>query len=766
MATSRQKKSPTKHSNSKSRRQKSSTANKIKFYIFTGLKLIFAGTLLVCLFLLIKYGNMTLEYKDYAAKLVSDASAFKSSLTTIVYDSNGETIANLCAEKDSYYLDDDDIPYLVKRAFITSEDRKFYEHDGVDYLAIGRAFIALLKNDGEITQGGSTITQQLARNIFLSHEVSIERKVKEMFIATELENAYTKDEILEFYINNIYFGNGFYGIEAASRGYFDKTITELTYSQMLFLCAIPNSPSKYDPFTNIDATLSRRNLLAKQLYEQGEIDISLYTEITTETINLNPSKDIKHDYVETFVRYCATRELMKARGFTFLSEFSSKETEKAYNEHYTEEYNYCNNLLFTGGYRIYSTIDMTKQTQLQNTVNNTLANYTSVNEDGIYELQASATTIDNLTGFVVAIVGGRQQEHAGYSLNRAFQSYRQPGSSIKPLIVYTPAFERNYTPDTIVLDEKFDGGPVNADKSYLGQITIRTAVEKSKNTVAWKIFDAIGAKTCLEYLVDMGYKRIVREDYVPAASIGGFTYGTSSYEMATGFSTLANNGIYRTPTCILKITDASGNVILDNTGNKDNNQLIYEENAANTMTNVLKGVLTRGTGRKYQVKNAICAAKTGTTNNNYDSWFVGYSYYYTTSVWCGYDMPKSMADGTATTFAGKIWNSYMTYLHDNLPQIDIGSYIDTPGLDTDIETPEIGTDENGNPIDPSTESPTDEHGNIIENTTSNSTDNETDTTPPAGSADGSDIETDTYIPDDIQSGTYEEETTASVIPLP
>ena len=764
MATSRQKKSTTKHRNSKNRRQKNPTASKIKFYIFTGLKLLFAGTLLVCLFLLIKYGKMTLDYKDYAAKLVSDTSAFKSSLTTIVYDSNGETIANLCAEKDSYYLDGDEIPYLIKRAFITSEDRKFYEHDGVDYLAVGRAFIALLKNDGEITQGGSTITQQLARNIFLSHEVSIERKVKEMFIATELENAYTKDQILEFYINNIYFGNGFYGIEAASRGYFNKTITELTYSQMLFLCAIPNSPSKYDPFTNIDATLSRRNLLAKQLYEQGEIDITIYTEITTETINLNPSKDIKHDYVETFVRYCATRELMKARGFTFLSEFSSAETEKAYNEHYTEEYNYCNNLLFTGGYRIYTTIDMNKQAQLQTTVNATLANYTSTNKDGIYELQASATTIDNLTGFVVAIVGGRQQEHAGYSLNRAFQSFRQPGSSIKPLIVYTPAFERKYTPDTIVLDEKFDGGPVNSDKSYLGPITIRLAVEKSKNTVAWKIFDTIGAHTCLDYLVKMGYKRIVKEDYVPAASIGGFTYGTSSYEMATGFATLANSGTYRTPTCILKISDESGNVILDNTGNKNNNQNIYEENAANTMTNVLKGVLTKGTGRKYQVKNAICAAKTGTTNNNYDSWFVGYSYYYTTSVWCGYDMPKSMADGTATTFAGTIWNSYMTYLHTDLPQIDIGTYVDTPGLDTDIDSPEIETDENGNPMDTSTESPTDEQGNIIEDSTSNNTDDET--TPPAGSADGSEIETDTYIPDDIQSGTYEEETTATVIPLP
>ena len=495
--------------NKASSQKKSSTKWSIaKKRIKTGLKLILAGTLLVCLFVLIKYGSMMVEYKNYASELVSNRDAFKQSLTTVVYDTNGEIIANLCAEKDSYYLTSEEIPYLIKRAFVTTEDRNFYEHSGLDYKAIFRAFIALIQNEGEVTQGGSTITQQLARNIFLSHEVSIERKVKEMFIATELEDTYTKDEILEFYINNIYFGNGFYGIEAAAMGYFNKTVTDLTNSEMIFLCAIPNSPSKYDPFSNIDSTLSRRNLMAKVLYEQGEIDQILYNEIINETIILTPSEDIKHDYVETFVRYCATRELMRARGFNFLYEFSSEEAKEAYNEYYATEYNYCNNLLFTGGYRIYTTIDMTKQAKLQATVNSTLSDYTETNDEGIYTFQASATTIDNLTGFVVAIVGGREQEHAGYSLNRAFQSFRQPGSSIKPLIVYTPAFERGYTPDTIVIDEKFQGGPSNADKTYLGEIDIRTAVEKSKNTIAWKIFDTIGTHTCLSYLLKMNFSKI------------------------------------------------------------------------------------------------------------------------------------------------------------------------------------------------------------------------------------------------------------------
>ena len=704
-----------KSSKNKATKPQSPLKKKIK----TGFKLILAGTLLVCLFLLIKYGSMMLDYKAYASELVSDRDVFKQSLTTVVYDKNGEIIANLRAERDSYYLTCDEIPYLIKRAFVTTEDRKFYEHSGLDYKAIMRAFIALIENDGEVTQGGSTITQQLARNIFLSHEVSIERKVKEMFIASELENTYSKDEILEFYINNIYFGNGFYGIEAAAKGYFDKTVTDLTNSEMLFLCAIPNSPSKYDPVSNIDATLGRRNLIASVLKEQGEIDKNLYDEITSEKITLNPSRNIKHDYVETFVRYCATRELMRARGFIFLTEFSSEESEKAYREHYATEYSYCNNLLFTGGYRIYTTIDMEKQEQLQSTIDSTMSSYTETNDAGIYAFQASATTIDNLTGFVVAIVGGREQEHAGYSLNRAFQSFRQPGSSIKPLVVYTPAFERGYTPDTIVIDEKFSGGPSNADKTYLGKINIRTAVEKSKNTIAWKLFETIGTHTCLNYITRMNFSKITKTDYVPAASLGGLTYGVSSYEMASAYSSIENSGVYRNPTCILKITDDEGHIIFDNTGNSAVGKVIYEANAANTMTNVLKGVLVRGTGRKYQIDNAICAAKTGTTNNNYDSWFVGYSYYYTTSVWCGYDMPRAM-DNTATSCAGKIWDSYMTYLHNGLAKIDIGSYVPIPGIESETlpEAPdELQTDENGNIIGSTTESETDENGNIIEKPT-------------------------------------------------
>jgi membrane peptidoglycan carboxypeptidase len=222
----------------------------------------------------------------------------------------------------------------------------------------------------------------------------------------------------------------------------------------------------------------------------------------------------------------------------------------------------------------------------------------------------------------------------------------------------------------------------------------------------------------MPYLLKMDFRKIVDEDYVNAASLGGLTYGVSTYEMASAYSTLENSGIYRNPTCIVKITDDSGNTVVDNTGDKLPSKRIYEENAADTMTNVLLGVLTKGTGKNYPVEGITCAAKTGTTNNNYDSWFVGYSYYYTTAVWCGYDMPAAMDDGYSITCPGLIWQSYMTYLHKDLQNMEIGTYVPTPGLPgeevTEEETTaEVETDENGNII----VTETDEYGNVIESVT-------------------------------------------------
>ena len=619
------------------------------------------------------YGKQVEELRQEAVRLVrqSDVNTFKANQTSIVYASDGSVISTLKGEKDSYYVSIEEMPVDVVTAIVSIEDKKFFRHHGIDYRALLRAVKAMVQN-GEVKQGGSTITMQLARNIFLSQEKTWQRKVEEMYIATELENKYSKNQILEFYLNNIYFGNGYYGIQSAARGYFDRDVESLSLSQIAFLCAIPNNPTLYDPVTNKDNTVSRRDRILKNMLDDGKISQMDYAQAVAEQITLNrPQALAKNDYVETYTYYCATRALMEQQGFVFHEDFKTDEEQQAYEDTYSALYSECQKKLYTGGYRIYTSIDLSLQDGLQQSVNDTLSGYTGVNDEGVYELQASAVCIDNDNGYVRAVVGGRSQEFPGYTLNRAYQSFRQPGSAIKPLTVYTPSFEQNYTPDTIVVDEPIEDGPRNANGTYLGEITVRTAVEKSVNTIAWKLYDQLTPDKGLSYLKAMNFSRISPSDYRLATALGGFTNGVSALEMASGFAAIENDGYYRTPTCIVKIEDGNGTVLYDS-GQKP--VLIYKKNAARMMTDVLKGVITNGTGKGLGLGDMPCAGKTGTTNDQKDGWFVGYTRYYTTSVWVGYDMPKKLQGLMGNTYPGKIWQSFMSKAHEGLEPLEFLPY--------------------------------------------------------------------------------------------
>lgn len=615
-----------------------------------------------------KIEHMKSEAYDFVHSTGEEA--FKETQTSLVYDANGNLISVLKGEKDMYYLEYNQIPTDVCSAIVSIEDKKFYQHHGVDFKAIARAVKAMIEN-GEVTQGASTITQQLARNIYLTQDKTWERKVEEIFIATDLEKMYSKEQILEFYLNNIYFGNGYYGIQAASKGYFNTEVKNLSLSQMAFLCAIPNNPTIYDPVDHIDNTLKRRDRILRNMYEDGKITQEVYEEAKAENITLERPQSIKNDYVETYTYYCATRALMKQQGFEFKSEFSSETEKESYEEAYRELYEECNKQLYTAGYRIYTSINLDMQQELQNAIDTTLQDYTEVNEEGIYKLQSAAVCIDNTSGYVKAIVGGRSQEYNGYTINRAYKSYRQPGSAIKPLIVYTPMFEKGYTPDTEVMDEPIGDGPSNADGVYSGKITVRTAVEKSKNTVAWNLLAALTPEKGLEYLVKMNFARLDENDKRQAAALGGFTTGVSPLEMASAYATIENDGCYWEPTCILKITDAQGNLVLST---QQEVTPIYRENAARMMTDVLKSVMTNGTGKGIALDGIPCAGKTGTTNDNKDGWFVGYTRYYTTSVWVGYDLPKKLDGLSGATYPGAIWKTYMTKIHEGLEPQDFPAY--------------------------------------------------------------------------------------------
>ncbi|MDD4112400.1 MAG: penicillin-binding transpeptidase domain-containing protein, partial [Herbinix sp.] len=428
-----------------------------------------------------------------------------------------------------------------------------------------------------------------------------------------------------------------------------------------FLCSIPNNPNKYDPLISMEHTLERRDRILRQMHADGKINLVDYRSALDETITLLSNKSVKNDYVETFVYHSAIKALMKEEGFVFRNQFESDEDKDTYNKEYDHMYYRLQSLLFTGGYRIYTSIDLDKQESLQASVDEVLVGFIDKNDEGIFKLQGAAVSIDNDTGRVVAIVGGRSQEHTGYTFNRGFQSYRQPGSAIKPLIVYTPSFERGYTLDSIVVDEKIPDGPKNSGGKYDGEMELKRAIEVSKNTIAWKLYEELTPQIGIPYLLRMNFASIVADDYFPAASLGGLTIGVSPLEMAAAYSTIENDGYYREPTCIIKIVDAEGNeVVKDSISGKQ----IYKISAARIMTEALTGVIKEGTAKGFGLTNTISAGKTGTTDERRDGWFIGYTPYFTTSTWVGYDMPKTLEDLKGSSYPATIWNKYMEEIHE------------------------------------------------------------------------------------------------------
>ncbi len=614
------------------------------------------------------FGMKVMKLRSEAKKLVADATeeTFKASQTSIVYDTNGKQLTKFRGEKDAYYLKYEDLPVYAVASMISVEDRNFYKHSGVDYKGILRAAVEFVKRKGSVTQGGSTITQQLARTVFLNREISWQRKVKEMFVAVELEKKYSKEDILEFYLNNVYFSNGYYGIQAASKGYFNKDAKDLSMSEAAFLCAIPNAPTMYDPLKNKEKTMTRRNKILKDMYEQNLIREDQYQEAMNEEITVKKAKKSeKKNYVETYVIHCATKEIMKQKGFEFKSTFDSESEKEQYEDEYEKMYAECKRTLYSAGYHIYTSIDPEVQDELQSSVDNSLNGYTEKDKNGIYKVQASGTCIDNETGKVVAIVGGRYQKNIGYTLNRAYQSPRQPGSAIKPLLVFAPALERGWAPGSIVNDNPMKSTDKhrvrNSGGSYAGQITLRRAVQKSSNVVTMRLYEQIGPETALRYLEKMNFKYLTEEDYkYYTTCIGGFTKGTTSEEMAAGYATIQNDGEYREPTCITKITTSDGDEVMSTSAKK---RSIYSETASNYMTDVLQSVVKSGTGAGAKVPNVDTAGKTGTTSSNRDGWFCGYTPYYTTAIWVGRDDNKIMSALSGASYPKSIWSNFMNSIH-------------------------------------------------------------------------------------------------------
>lgn len=591
---------------------------------------------------------------------------------TVVYDSKGKQVGSVNAGSYKYVKINDVSPYIYE-GYIAVEDKRFKTHGGVDLVATMRAGVSLLKHNMEITQGGSTITQQVIKNNLLTQNKSYTRKIAEILLAPTIESKFTKAQIMEFYCNSNFYGNKCYGVGAASKYYFGKKCADLEPHEAAMLIGLSNSPASYNPVLHPKAALKKRNSVLRIMCKEGVITPKEYKSALKKKLNIKQFSEkggSKESYVMSYAIHCAAISLMEKENFKFQYVFDSKEDYQKYNKQYSKVYSEKIEGIRSGGYKLYTSINMKKQKKLQKAVDNGLSfNKEKDGDTGKYALQGAAVCINNETNYVEAIVGGRGKND---QYNRAYLAARQSGSAIKPLIDYTPGFESGmYSPSTIVNDHKFANGPSNAGGGYHGNVRIREAVARSLNTVAWQVLDNITVKYGLSFLDKLHFHNIsyIDNDNM-ALSLGGFTEGVRVVDMAKGFSTLANNGSYSDRTCIKKIEHVSDGVVYKNNNEKDQ---VYSQDAAWMMTDVLKGVFNEsyGTGRKLKLDNGqICAGKTGTTNSSKDVWFCGYTKYYTTVVWAGYDTPRAMPGASGASIPGVIWKDYMDDIHKKLKPED------------------------------------------------------------------------------------------------
>lgn len=553
----------------------------------------------------------------------------RPAVSSQVYDVNGKLITTLHSDQNRLPIDINKVPQNLQNAFISAEDNRFYEHIGIDPIGIVRAVVANLTHHG-ISQGGSTITQQLAKNAFLSQEQTLKRKIQEAMLALEIEHKYSKKEILEMYMNQIYFGQGAYGVQTAARTYFNKDVDQLSLNQCAMLAGLPKSPNYYSPFNNRKEAEERKNTVLDQMAKYGYITTAQAEEAKKEDLGLDKTSLNKEaDENASFIDYVSQQIAKK----------------------------YGDDALYKEGLQIYTTLDPDKQHAAVQALHQLPDNYTD--DKGLTQPQGAIVSIDPQTGHILAMVGGRGQD----SFNRATQAIRQPGSAFKPF-VYVTALQHDMTPDTVMVDKPVSYGgwsPKNAGGSYSGSMTLSDALAHSVNTVAVQVADKVGTKNIIANAKKMGITTLEDKDDNLAMALGGLTRGVTPLEMASAYGTFANKGVHVKPTAVVKILDRNGNVLEDDSsGTDDSKTRVMSEKEASEMTTMLEGVITHGTGTAAAIGKPA-AGKTGTTDDNKDAWFVGYTPDIVTAVWIGDDTGShSLGEVYGGTIPAQIWQEYMS----------------------------------------------------------------------------------------------------------
>ena len=619
--------------------------------------------------------NAGLEMADYDLNL-----------TSTIYAKNPETgnfepTRDLYGDENRVWVALDEIPKNLQNAAIAIEDKRFYDHGGVDWVRTAKAITLMFT--GKDIQGGSTLTQQLIKNMTSDDEVTVKRKIMEIFRALEFEKNYSKEDILEAYLNYIYLGQGCNGVYTASYTYFNKHVSELSLAECASLIGITNNPSKYDPLgtlevkneetgevkTSRDFNKDRQETILKAMLDQEKITQEEYDAAVAEPLVFNETgegeegentKSTVYSWYEDQVINDVIRDLM-------------------------EKFNWSEQLakdkVFSGGLDIYSCMNPNVQAAVDK-IYQDHGNLNVVSSSG-QTLQSAITIVDNEKGEVVAMAGGMGQKTASRSLNRATSSKRPPGSSIKPLAVYAPGIELGKVlPITMVEDSPVDTingkpWPSNATGVYQGNVTVAKAVKESINTVAVRVLDMVGAETSFNFMQDKFHIQLVRSMSKSGTSytdigqaqlaLGGLTKGVSTYDMAAAFSVFPRQGTYIAPKTYTIVTTREGEVLLRNESVEEKD--VLSERTTYYMTEMLQDVVTGGsgaTGRAANFSGQDIAGKTGTTTSRKDLWFVGYTPYYTAAVWTGYDQQERLASGLRNPSV-TLWQQVMSEVHKSLP---------------------------------------------------------------------------------------------------
>ena len=629
----------------------------VRIVVSVLLVLLLAGLLFACVFAYYVKNTLTtdlnIKLSDYALSLSS---------TIWAYDKNGQPVelTVLQSDENRIWVDYEDMPPYLEKAAVAIEDKRFYEHKGVDWYRTAGAFVNMfigMKNDF----GGSTITQQLLKNVTTEDEVTVQRKLTEIFRALNLEKTYTKEEIIQWYLNVVYFGEGAYGVCQAADVYFGKDVRDLTLAECASIIGITNNPSKYSPFASVENNLKRTRTILYEMYDQGYITHGEYVAALSDV----------NDGALHFIR--GENEIYQQEIYSYYVETVISDVLNDMQTKLGLSSEAAKQLLYHGGYQVYCCIDLDVQAVVDSIYNDPASwpqPYTWTSKP----LQSACMVMDPYTGEIKAIAGALGEKDRNFGWNYATDAHRPAGSSIKPLSVYGPALDLGLITETTLVDDSPDitltgtsWYPHNSGSSYDGVITIWDALVASKNTVAAQILDKLTPSVSYEYMTER-MKFVLTDvdrDYA-ALALGQFDLGITVREMVQAYSVFPNDGVMTTGRTYSLITDAQGNVILEN---GVQTSPVFGVDTARCMTEMLEAAAWYGTG--YEVYLGYgkmpVAGKTGTTSDDYDRWFCGFSPYYVTAVWTGYENPSPMY--YSGNPAAQVWRRIMEPINEPLPVV-------------------------------------------------------------------------------------------------